>query len=491
MKALTTRLPTALALFVTLPLGGGWARDVPASEANVTAAQRPDILILMADNWAWPHAGCLGDPVVLTPHIDRVAAGGMRFDHVFCLSPSCTAARAAFLTGRPVHALGSAANLHSRFPHDLVTFPERLASADYVVGHAGKGWGPGDWRGSGRESDPSGPRFESFDDFLAVVPAQRPFCFWFSSKLPHLQWRDGADLRKLLDVDDVHVPAYLPDQPLVRDDIIAYYGEVMAFDREVGEAIAALARAGRAMTTIVIVMGDNGWQMPHGLANVYDAGTRVPLVVSWPGRIAPGSSSSEFVNFDDFAPTFLAAAGVEAAGETTGRNLLPLWTGAAGWQSREAVLLERERHANVRNGDRGYPVRAIRTREHLYVRNLEPDRWPVGDPQTWFSVGPFGDCDPTSTKQFILDHRDDPAVRPLFAVNFAKRPAEELYVLRDDPDQIHNVADDPAFAATKRELSARLTAWMRDTADPRVEDPRSTRWDEAVFLGSPARRPQP
>lgn len=214
------------------------------------------------------------------------------------------------------------------------------------------------------------------------------------------------------------------------------------------------------------------------LAAAFTTGSRMlltlmPLVVSWPGRVAPGSSTEAFVNFDDFAPTFHEVAGIDPLEGTTGRSLVPLWSGGSGSQNRDAFFLERKRHANVRRGDRAYPVRAIRARMHLYVRNLEPELWPVVDPEVWFSVGPFGDCDTTPTQRFILDHREEEAGRPFFDLNFANRPAEKLYDLRADPAQKCNVAADPAHAEAKRVLAARLAAWMRETRDPRAAVPTS------------------
>jgi hypothetical protein len=111
----------------------------------------------------------------------------------------------------------------------------------------------------------------------------------------------------------------------------------------------------------------------------------------------------------------------------------------------------------------------MRFPEVPYIRNLLPDRWPAGDPALHFAVGPFGDVDPTTTKQLILDHRDEAAMKRYFDINFAKRPAEELYDLRRDPDQIKNLATDLALAATKAKLAARVDAWMQETKDPRVE----------------------
>ena len=156
----------------------------------------------------------------------------------------------------------------------------------------------------------------------------------------------------------------------------------------------------------------------------------------------------------------------------TGRSILGLCTGAEPAGKRQTVFVERERHANVRRSDLSYPIRAIRTREFLYIRNFRPELWPAGDPQKWKAVGPFGDCDDGLTKQYILAHRDDPAVRPLFDLCFAKRPAEELYDVQADPNEIHNLAASRLLPPSKKASAAELDRWMRDTADQRNESNR-------------------
>lgn len=453
------------------------------SAAAAAADDRPNILVLMADNWAYPHASAYGTRVVHTPTFDRVARQGLLLHNTFCLAPSCAPARAAFLTGRTIHQLDEAASLQGLFPARFPVVTDALEAAGYTVGHSGKGWAPGNWQASGRSRNPAGPQFASAEAFFQQAPRDRPFFFWHSDRNPHIPWEDGASQKAAMRAGDVQVPAYLPNVPTVRENILDYYCEVQLFDRRCGEILEALRADGRLDNTLVIVTGDNGWQMPHGLAHIYDAGTRVPLAVMWPGRIKPGGVSHEFVNFDDFAPTFLAAAALEPLPKTTGRSLLPLWLGSKSWQPRDAVFLERERHANVRRGDRSYPVRAIRTADFLYVRNFEPDLWPAGDPQLWYSVGDFGDVDFTLTKQFLLQHRDDPDVRPYFEMNFGKRPAEELYDLAKDPDQTRNVAADPAYADALAALARRVNSWMRQSGDPRADNPHDDRWDRYPYFG--------
>jgi N-sulfoglucosamine sulfohydrolase len=452
----------------------------PASAAE----NRPNILLILADNWAWPHASAYGDRVVETPTFDQVAREGMLFSNAFCVVPSCAPSRAALLTGQTIHRLGSAGSNWGHFSSRLATYPNLLAAQGYTVGFAGKGWGPGDVEQESPEFKPAGPEFESFASFMKELPEGKPFCFWFGSRMPHRKWTEGESRK--MKRDDVKVPAYLPDTEAVRDDILNYYAEVETFDREAGELLSMLAASGRAENTLVIVGSDNGWQMPRGLANVYDSGTHVPLAMRWPKRIKPGSKTNTFINFDDFAPTLLAAAGMKVPAEMTGHSFLPLLEGKQ-YTARDCVFLERERHANVRRGDLSYPVRSIRTADYLYVRNFEPDRWPAGDPTVYWSVGDFGDVDPSPTKELILAHRDQQPLEKFYQLSFAKRPAEELYDLKQDRHQIHNVADDANYALAKQSLQQRLSKWMQQTGDPRASNPRDDRWERYPYLGHPAK----
>jgi len=455
-------------------------------KAQKAAANRPNILFCLADDWAWPHAGAYGDKVVKTPVFDRVASEGVLFNYAFSAAPSCTPSRGAILTGQAPHRLEEGGNLHSFLPKKFPVYPDLLERAGYAVGYTRKGWGPGKYQAGGRERNPAGPNFKSFADFLKTVPADKPFCFWFGSIDPHRGYEKGAGVAAGMKPEDVVVPAYLPDTPEIRSDILDYYTEVQRFDREVGELLQALDDAHLAESTLVVISGDNGWPFPRCKANLYDGGTRQPLAIRWPVRVKGGKASDAFVNLTDLAPTFLEAAGLKPLPEMTGQSLLPLLSGKK-QRGRDAVFVERERHANCRKGDLSYPARAIRTKDFLYIRNLRPDRWPAGDPEMWFAVGPFGDCDGSPSKKFILDNRDEPVIAEFFQLDFTKRPAEELYDLRRDPDQVVNVADQADYAAAKKKLRHRLDRWMIDTADPRATTD-DDRWDAYPYFGGPAKR---
>jgi N-sulfoglucosamine sulfohydrolase len=452
--------------------------------ARKPVVKRPNILFCLADDWSWPHAGVYGDRVVKVPVFDRVAREGVLFNYAFSAAPSCTASRASILTGQAPHRLEEGANLYGPLPKKFAVYPDLLEQAGYVVGYSAKGWGPGNFRAGGRTRNPAGPHFKNFDAFLKTVPPSKPFCFWFGSYDPHRPYAKGSGVAAGMNPNDVTVPSDLPDTPQIRSDILDYYVEVERFDHDVGKMLEALDAAGRSDNTLVVITGDNGWPFPHGKANLYDAGTRQPLAIRWPAKVKAGQTSDAFVNLTDLAPTFLEAGGLKPPRDMTGRNLLPLLAGKR-QRGRDMVFVERERHANVRKGDLGYPSRAVRTRDFLYIRNFRPDRWPAGDPEKWKSVGPFGDCDGSPSKDFILAHRDDPQIARFFQLCFAKRPAEELYDLTKDPHQILNVADRPGYAAAQKKLRRTLDKWMKRTKDPRATSD-DDRWDHYPY-GGPVR----
>jgi arylsulfatase A-like enzyme len=226
----------------------------------------------------------------------------------------------------------------------------------------------------------------------------------------------------------------------------------------------------------MVVTSDNGMPFPRCKSNLYDLGTRVPLAIRWPAKLAGKGRVDDLVSLIDLAPTFLQAAGLQPPSDMNGKGLLSLLSGKRGRvePQRDRVFTGKERHAFL-----GYPTRAIRTHEFLYIRNFAPDRYAGGDPsgddprepplvtRNGYD-NPFGDIDGSPTKYFMLKHRNEPAVKPLFELAFAQRSAEELYDLSKDPDQLHNVAGDSGYAAAKARLAEALMSELKTTRDPRV-----------------------
>ena len=467
----------------------------------LSADQRPNILFCISDDQSYAHTGANGDPVVKTPAFDRVAKEGIRFTHAFCDAPTCGPSRSAILTGQPIWRLEEAGNLWSTLPKKFITYPEVLNKAGYSVGFTGKGWSPGRLSAGGRESNPAGKEFKdkklkpsfkamrnidyaaNFDDFLGQVKKDQPFCFWLGTSEPHRGYELGAGKRTGKDPSKVLVPGIFPDNSIVRNDILDYYVEVEHFDKMVARAIRSLEKIGQLENTIVVVTSDHGMPFPRAKASLYDAGTRVPLAIRWPQGIRKsGRVSHALVNLSDLAPTFLEAAGISVPKMMIGKGLKDVLKNKLKFK-REAAFIAMERHAGCREGGKGYPCRAIRTKDYLYVRNFDPDRWPAGSPERKHCVRHirFGEVDPSPTKTVMMD---DPKYIKFADLAFGKRPAEELYDLSSDPHQVQNLADAKEFQKTRNLLRQKLDDHLKKSGDPRLTG-KPALWDYYPFYRAP------
>jgi len=447
------------------------------------AARRPNILFAIADDQSWLHTSAAGDPVVKTPAFDRVAQTGVLFTNAVSGSPGCAPSRAAILTGRPHWQLEEAGTHASLFPKKLQVYPDLLEAAGYHVGLTGKGAGPCNWKDAGWSRNPAGPDCQkhsvrnppegisstdyaaNFDDFLSRRPAGKPFCFWYGGHEPHRTYLEGSGLKAGKKLADVVVPPFLPDCAQVRSDMLDYYQEIEYFDGHLGRMLRALEKIGELDNTLVLVTSDNGMAFPRAKANVYEYGIHLPLAICWPAGFKGGRTVEDMVSFTDFAPTFLEAAGVKAPAVMTGRSLLPILASDKSGRvdaSRDTALSGRERHSHARIDNLGYPSRALRTPEYLYIRNFAPDRWPAGDPD-WFY-----DIDNGPSKSYILDNRDSEAARRFFQLACGKRPAEEVYDIRKDPGCLNNLAASAAHAAVRDKLRRQLERILSEQKDPRM-----------------------
>ncbi len=457
------------------------------------SAVRPNFLILMSDNHSWNHLGCYGDRTVRTPNIDGVANRGVQFNQAYCPAPSCTPARSAMLTGQDIWRLEEGANLWGTLPSRFEVYTDMLEEAGYRVGFEGKGWGPGNYEDGGWARNPAGNRYRSFEQFFNDVERGQPFCYWFSSRDPHRPYAEDGGPRAGIDPDSIEVPPYLPNTPAVRSDIADYYAEIENFDTDVGGHLALLTEFGASEDTVILIASDNGWQMPRGLANLYDAGTRLPLVIAWPQQFPGGRTVDDFVSLADFAPTILELAGLPVPEAMTAKSLVRILESERSGMidpQRSFVVTARERHAFVRRGGPGYPARALRTRDHLYIRNYSPDLWPAGDPPLYGDVDAHMLHYPSPTKTLLLQGSDQPELRGLFELAFGKRPAEELYVLADDPHQMHNLAGDTSHASILEQLRKQLDEHLRVTGDPR-EVGGELRWAGAKYYQERDLTPRP
>jgi arylsulfatase A-like enzyme len=526
MSGTTRRILAGIAVLVLVPLAA-----LHAATAAPGKRERPNILFFFADDWgryAGCYAGLDGRPtvsdVVKTPNIDRIAREGVIFRNAFVNAPSCTPCRSALLSGQYFFRTGGGAILQgATWNPKIPVYPLMLRDAGYHIGKSYKVWRPGTpvdapYGGQKYAYEKAGSEMcqfsenatrhvregltveaakekifdqvrDNFRAFLADRKQGSPFCYWFGPTNTHRPYAKGSG-KALWDIDPDSVkgklPKFMPDVPEVRADYADYLGETQAWDTSVGVILKELDATGEFDNTLIVISGDHGMPgVPGGKCNLYDHGVGVALIVRGPG-IKGGRVVDDFVNMMDMAPTFLDAGGVKIPKTMmTAHSIMPvLRSDKSGLvdASRTWVVTGRERHvAAAREGNLPYPMRALRTKEFLYIRNFAADRWPMGSPKfsseanlpsfseleqnTFIS---FADMDASPTKAWVVRQFGVPQWQWHYNYAFDKRPAEELYDLAKDPDETKNLAANPAYAAQRKELGARLIKILTDAKDPRV-----------------------
>ena len=496
------------------------------------AAKPPNILFFFADDWG-RYAQCYTavdtrpsiNPILKTPNIDRIAREGVLFKNAFVTAPSCTPCRSSLLSGQYFFRTGRGAILQgAQWDPGIPSYPLLLRDAGYHIGKSYKVWSPGTpvdapyggqqyaYEKAGRDFNDfsenatrmvrEGMTFEAakakllgqvgdnFEAFLADRKPGQPFCYWFGPTLTHRKYEKGSGKALWgIEPDTItgRLPKFMPDVPEVREDFTDYMGEIQAWDASVGVLRQKLEAIGELDNTILVISGDHGMPgVPGGKCNLYDFGVGVALLARLPGGKG-GRVVDDFVNLVDLAPTFLEIGGLKPPGVMTGRSFLNvLRSDKSGLvdPGRTWVVTGRERHvAAAREGYLPYPHRALRTTDFLYVCNFAPDRWPMGSPNfTGDADAPsldlveqntfvcFADMDASPTKAWLVGRRNEARWKWHYDYAFGKRPSEQLFDLRQDPDQTVNVADDPKYARTRADLEKRLMDELRRTGDPRLVD---------------------
>jgi len=452
--------------------------------------KRPNILFAIADDASWKHFGAYGCNWVKTPAFDRVAKEGILFQNAYTPNAKCSPSRACILTGRNSWQLEEAGNHVPFFPAKFKTYAEALGENGYWTGSVAKGWAPGvanDVDGNPRQL--TGAKFDThkltppakkmsdndyyknFTDFIDQKPKDQPFCFWYGAHEPHRAYEYEAGTKyggkKLSDVTEV--PAFWPDVDSVRQDMLDYAFEIEYFDNHLTKMIAKLEETGELENTIIIVTADNGMPFPRIKGDIYEYSHHLPLAIMWGKGIKnPGRQVEDYVNFIDFAPTFLELADLKAdevgMQPTTGKSLSDvLFEDKKTYADRDFVLVGKERHDIGRPNDEGYPIRGIVKGDMLYLRNFKTDRWPKGNPETGYL-----NTDGSPTKTYILNTRRVKGETKWWDLNLGKRVAEELYNIKEDPFCMNNLADNADFADTKAKLSEEMTTKLTKQKDPRI-----------------------
>jgi N-sulfoglucosamine sulfohydrolase len=442
--------------------------------ADEPEARRPNILLVTVDDMNWNSVGAFGAPITdITPHIDALARGGRRYERAYVAASNCSPSRVALQTGLTPQQSGATGFFYID-DNDTPTIATELRRAGYLTGVLGKPadtnpapggdqyWDVQENFGAARKYAPAAISQAAARFFDTARRSEKPFYLVVNIADPHKpNFNDaeaassGADAyapSRIIAEAEVTVPGFLPDLPGIRADVRNYQNSVKRADDTFGAVMAALRAGGLEEETLVIFLSDHGMPFPFAKSSVYDNGLRTPLVIRWPGRIAPGSVERGLVSAVDLMPTILDAAGIAMpeGRDYTGQSLLR--TAAA---PRAYVFGSFDENA------RGYPVpmRGTIGRGFAYVFNA----WSDGE-----HALKNDDMNHASFKQLVRHAPANPAVKARLD-HYLAPPVEELCHLEVDPDCLVNLAGDPAHAGVLAEFREATRAQMVRTGDYLLE----------------------
>ena len=404
---------------------------------------RPNIVFLFSDDQSVPDLGAYGNQVIHTPNLDRLATQGMRFNRAYVSSPQCSPSRASILTGRIPHDV-HASRLHSDVPEYVPNMVQMLNKAGYFTGAFRKVHQPtirDDFQFYGNDQ-------ASFESFFEKRPDDQPFFLHFGSHDPHRGYQKGA-FNPPTNPDKIPVPEYLPDTPVVRQDLANYYDELARFDKDCGELLALLEQHGLVENTMVVMSGDNGLPFPRAKGTLYEPGINVPLLIKWPGHIREGHVSNELVSLMDLTATWLEMAGVSVPDIMQSKSMLPLF-GDENASIRDYIFAERNWH------DNWDPMRCIVSKSHKLIQNYRPEKPYI--PSLDLQNSPsYKEIQRLISEQKLPDR--------LSWYKQESRPQVEFYDLDDDPHEWNNLAGQSQYADLVKQYQLDLGKWMNDTHD--------------------------
>lgn len=452
--------------------------------------KKPNILFIILDD-AGLDLSAYGGTYVNTPGFDAVAEQGILFNNTYTPNAKCSPSRASLLTGRNPWQLDAAMNHYIYFPQKFKTFPEAFQENGYSVGYTGKGYAPGSivWE-DGSPRSLTGQKYDdkkttppttaisnndyaaNFEDFLSKTSNEQPWFFWVGINEPHRAYEYGTGVsvgnKKLKDIKKI--PAYWPDAPEVRNDLLDYAYEIEYGDTHIQRILRTLEKDGLLENTLIVVTSDHGMPFPRVKGNQYEHANHVPMAAMWKGKINPKRTVEDHISFVDVAPTFMELAGVDwqtsgmhpKAGNSFLNLLLSNKSGTIE-PERDYVLVAKERHDPGRPNDTGYPIRGIFKNNMLYVKNYEPDRWPSGNPETGYP-----NIDSSPIKSLLIEQRRADQTE-YWQLNMGKRPAEELYNIKEDPDCVHNLAEKTDLQNLKKDLRSFMETELNKQDDLRMQ----------------------
>jgi len=446
---------------------------------RLSGAERPNVLIITVDDLSCDSIGAFGCKLPGTsPNVDRLAKEGLRFRHAHVQVGNCMPSRNVMWSGRYPHTNRVEGFYQVRNPGYPVLV-DLLKGAGYFTAIRGKvshstPYSPYAWdmvldtlpSGSpAHPKDPASYRASAEQGIRGAKQAGKPFCLIINVADPHkpfyAEGRGGETIddphkpSRVFKPEEVPIPGFLFDDPVVRKELAHYYSSVRRADDSVGQVLAALQESGQAEQTVVMFLSDHGMPLPFAKTQLYHHSTHTPWIVRWPGVTKAGAiDERHMVSAIDMLPTLLDITGVAHPAGLQGRSLAPLLKGES-QEGREMVIKE----YNENSGGSRDPMRAIQTKRYLYIFNP----WSNGERimQTATTGTP-------TYRRFRELAAGDPQLAARHKL-YQLRVVEELYDIQRDPDCLRNLIDDAAHAAARDDLRQQLDAWMVKTSDPMLE----------------------
>jgi N-sulfoglucosamine sulfohydrolase len=457
--------------------------------ALFAAAARPNVLIITVDDMSCDSVGVFGCKLPgTTPNMDRLAARSLRFNFAHSVVGNCMPSRNVMWSGRYPHNN----QVEGFYQVPDVKYPvmcDLMKAAGYYTGIRHKvshstPWSPYAWDVNlDTAADGSKPHVKdpatyraSFDQGLrGAREAKKPFCLLLNVADPHkpfyAEGKKGETVpdphvpSKVFTPEEVPVPGFLPDDPVIRKELSHYYSSVRRADDAVGAILEGLEASGEADHTIVIFLSDHGMPLPFAKTQLYLHSTRTPLMIRWPGVTKPGAvDDSHLVSTVDLLPTLLDMTGIAHPEGFDGRSFAPLLRGEE-QAGRDMVFKEHNENA----GGQRTPMRALQTKDFLYV--FSP--WSNGKRVMSGATAGTSTC-----RQMRVLAKTDPQIAARVDL-FDHRVPEEAYEVRYDPDALTNLIADPGQRSTVATLEKAMEDWMVRTKDPLLEVFRHR--DDAAF----------
>ena len=429
-----------------------------STAGSLSAAEpqkRPNIVLFCSDDHGYRHSGVYGDPNVRTPNVDRLASEGMRFTHAFAGSPLCSPARSVLHTGLLPFRNGGH-KFSTPIKAGIKTTPEYFREMGYYTIHVGKFHHSGPDKKTQFKYDQVERRDSKAAEVIQSCPDKKPLLIVVCSYDPHTPWKSNSTYEP----DQLRLPPHFVDTPESRKALADYYTDVTAMDALLGQVLSALEKRNMVQNTLFVYTTDQGGQLPFGKWNLYDDGIRVPFIARWPGRIEANTVCDAMISHVDWLPTCIEAAGSTPPADIDGKSILDVLFGKRK-EHREMIFAAHTGNDNGGPNCRNFcPARAVRTRKHKYILNLEPER----KFQT-HTTGKDREANPHDYwGSWERKAETDEPARKLVNAHY-HRPQEELYDLEKDPFEMNNLIKSPEYESFLSELRLEMNKWRKQQGD--------------------------